>query len=135
MQRQQEIVGRRGQNRIKFRFHFADHRPTIHDALHERNRASFMDLGIRLPAIPEENLSMDEVSQCLNKGVNTRIDRKLGSRVFYEKINRCRQLPNIWSLIVWGNLTHTTASRFSVSAPAGSSTICEFLEAKSTYQN
>jgi hypothetical protein len=94
-----------------------------------------MDLSIRLPTIPEEDLPVDEMSQRLNKGVNAGIDRKLGSRVFYEKINRCRQLANIWSLIVGGDLTHTTASWFSVSAPADPQRFANSLEAKSTYPN
>ena len=58
-----------------------------------------MELHIRLPAITKEDLAIDELSERSDKSVDASINRKLRSRVFYEQINRGRQLPYVRRLV------------------------------------
>ena len=58
-----------------------------------------MELHIRLPAITKEDLAIDELCERSDKSVDASINRKLRSRVFYEQINRRRQLPYVKRLV------------------------------------
>lgn len=59
-----------------------------------------MELHIRLPAITKEDLAIDELCERSDKSVDASINRKLRSRVFYEQINRRRQLPYVKRLVL-----------------------------------
>ncbi len=83
VQRNQEIVGRRGQDVIEFGLDLGgDHRSSVDDAVHQGNRASFVELPIRLPAIAEENTAVYEVGQRLDKRVDAGINSKPRCSVF-----------------------------------------------------